>query len=144
MAGCFVRFSNAIVKGTCSMRGTLSLRPMIRIDSRRPSISTTFILRKACTASIAISGRTRTAIEINCVDCHGTIRERATLMTSGFAAGMGVKDDKFAEGPKRPLANIRFRDPNGGKVALFQLIRSDTKKKDENGNDIALKAGDII
>jgi len=86
----------------------------------------------------------RAAIEINCVDCHGTIRERATLLTSGFAAGTSVKDGKFADGPKRPLANIRFRDPNGGKVPLFQIIRNDTRKKDQNGNDIALKAGDIV
>ncbi|HEY6045011.1 MAG TPA: hypothetical protein VIU65_00325, partial [Pyrinomonadaceae bacterium] len=39
---------------------------------------------------------------------------------------------------------IRFRDPEGGRVLLFQRIRSDTKKKDENGNEIQLKAGDII
>src|SRR5260370_29344114 len=86
----------------------------------------------------------RAAIEINCVDCHGTIRERATLLTSGPAAGFGVKDGKFDQGKARPLANIRFRDPSGGKVALVQIIRSDSKKKDENGNDIALRAGDII
>jgi hypothetical protein len=86
----------------------------------------------------------RAAIEIGCIDCHGTIRERATLLTSGPAAGFGVKDGKFDQGKARPLANIRFRDPNGGKVALFQTIRSDTKKKNENGNDVALKAGDII
>src|SRR6266496_1660076 len=86
----------------------------------------------------------RAAIEIGCIDCHGTIRARATLSTSGFAAGAGVKDEKYSEGPKRPLANIRFRNPDGGKIALFQVIRNDSKKKDENGNEIALKAGDII
>ncbi|MBZ5646956.1 MAG: hypothetical protein LAN37_07000 [Acidobacteriia bacterium] len=31
-------------------------------------------------------GETRNAIEISCVDCHGTIRERAKLVTSGPAA----------------------------------------------------------
>jgi hypothetical protein len=86
----------------------------------------------------------RAAIEISCIDCHGTIRERATLLTSGFAAGFAVKDDKFTEGQKRNLANIRFRNPDGGKIPLFQTIRNDSKKKDENGNEIALKAGDII
>jgi hypothetical protein len=86
----------------------------------------------------------RAAVEINCIDCHGTIRERATLMTSGFAAGAGIKDGKFIESPKRNLTTIRFRDPEGGRVLLFQRITSDRKKKDENGNEIQLKAGDII
>jgi len=86
----------------------------------------------------------RAAIEIGCIDCHGTIRERATLLTSGFAAGAGVKDGKFDEGKGRNLATIRFRDMDGGRVLLFQRIRSDSKKKDENGNEIQLKAGDII
>jgi hypothetical protein len=86
----------------------------------------------------------RAAIEIGCIDCHGTIRERATLLTSGFAAGAGVKDGKFTDGPKRNLATIRFRDPEGGRVLLFQRLRADTKKKDEHGNEIQLRAGDII
>ncbi|MFN2578291.1 MAG: hypothetical protein ABR607_11440 [Pyrinomonadaceae bacterium] len=86
----------------------------------------------------------RAAIQIGCIDCHGTIRKRATLIPSGFAAGLSVKDDKFDQGIGRNLATIRFRDPEGGRVLLFQTIRSDTKKKDENGNEVALKAGDII
>ena len=57
----------------------------------------------------------RAAIEISCIDCHGSIRERATLVASGFAAGAGVKDGKFTDGPKRNLATIRFRDPEGGR-----------------------------
>ena len=86
----------------------------------------------------------RAAIEIGCIDCHGTIRERATLLTSGLAAGFGVKDGKFEAGKGRNLAGIRFRDPEGGRVFLFQRIRSDAKRKDENGNEVSLKAGDII
>ncbi len=86
----------------------------------------------------------RGAIEINCIDCHGTIRERATLLTSGFAAGASVKDGKIDEGKGRNLATIRFRDPEGGRVLLFTKIRSDTKKKDEHGNEVQLKAGDVI
>ena len=31
-------------------------------------------------------GETRNAVEIDCVDCHGTIQQRATLITSGTAA----------------------------------------------------------
>ena len=34
-------------------------------------------------------GETRNAIEIDCVDCHGTIEQRATLTTSGTAAPKG-------------------------------------------------------
>jgi hypothetical protein len=86
----------------------------------------------------------RAAIEIGCIDCHGTIRARATLVTSGFAAGTSVKDGKFTEGPKRNLATIRFRTPEGGRQFLFQPIKTDSKRKDENGNEVALKAGDIV
>jgi hypothetical protein len=86
----------------------------------------------------------RAAIEIGCIDCHGTIRERAALVTSGFAAGFGVRDGKFDEGKGRDLTRIRFRDPDGGRLFLFQRLRSDTKRKDEKGNEVALKAGDVI
>jgi hypothetical protein len=34
-------------------------------------------------------GETRNAIEIDCVDCHGTIQQRAALITSGTAAPVG-------------------------------------------------------
>ena len=34
-------------------------------------------------------GETRNAIEVDCVDCHGTIEQRATLTTSGTAAPDG-------------------------------------------------------
>jgi hypothetical protein len=86
----------------------------------------------------------RAAIEIGCIDCHGTIRERATLVTSGFAAGAGIKEGKIDEGKGRNLATIRFRNPDGSRVLLFQRLRSDAKKKDENGTEIQLKAGDVI
>jgi hypothetical protein len=86
----------------------------------------------------------RAAIEIGCIDCHGTIRQRATLVTSGFAAGFTVKDSKFDQGPGRNLATIRFRSPEGDRQFLFQRIRADTKRKDDHGNEITLKAGDIV
>ncbi len=34
-------------------------------------------------------GETRNAIEVDCVDCHGTIEQRSTLTTSGIAAPAG-------------------------------------------------------
>jgi len=86
----------------------------------------------------------RAAIEINCIDCHGTIRERATLITSGLAAGFSIKDSKFEQGKGRNLGTIRFRTPEGDRQFLFQRIRADIKRKDENGNEIALKVGDIV
>ena len=35
-----------------------------------------------------IYGEPRAAVEIDCIDCHGTIRQKATLLTSGPAAPM--------------------------------------------------------
>ncbi len=37
-------------------------------------------------------GETRNAVEIDCVDCHGSIQRRATLITSGTAAPAGGTD----------------------------------------------------
>ncbi|HXY14202.1 MAG TPA: hypothetical protein VEI26_06865 [Terriglobales bacterium] len=37
-------------------------------------------------------GETRNAVEIDCIDCHGTINQRATLKTSGPAAPRGGTD----------------------------------------------------
>ncbi len=37
-------------------------------------------------------GETRNAIEVDCIDCHGTIRERSTLRTSGTASPPGGTD----------------------------------------------------
>ncbi|HEX4749698.1 MAG TPA: hypothetical protein VH302_09170 [Bryobacteraceae bacterium] len=37
-------------------------------------------------------GETRNAVEIDCVDCHGTIDKKATLRTSAAAAPMGGRD----------------------------------------------------
>src|ERR1051326_7004576 len=86
----------------------------------------------------------RAAIEIGCIDCHGTIRERAKLVTTGFAAGASIKDGKIVHGSGRNLATLRFRTPDGGRVLLFQRIGADTTRKDEFGNPVQLKAGDII
>lgn len=37
-------------------------------------------------------GETRNAIEVDCIDCHGSIKSRATLKTSGIAAPAGGTD----------------------------------------------------
>src|SRR6185295_9292981 len=36
------------------------------------------------------------------------------------------------------------RDESGSKLPVFQPVQRDRKKKDENGKDVELKAGDII
>src|SRR5712664_2287031 len=82
----------------------------------------------------------RAAIEISCVDCHGTIRGRATLVTSGpaapVAAGQAGKPPVVGRNLTRGLT---VRDETGAKIPVFQRITRDRKKKDENGKDVDLK-----
>jgi hypothetical protein len=47
-------------------------------------------------------GETRAAIEITCVDCHGTIKARANLKTSGPAAPPGGTDLSVLNSPDGP------------------------------------------
>ncbi|MBI3665832.1 MAG: hypothetical protein HY236_06340 [Acidobacteria bacterium] len=46
-----------------------------------------------------IYGETRNALEIDCVDCHGTIQQQATLHTSGPAAPPGGTDLQLLRTP---------------------------------------------
>jgi hypothetical protein len=92
----------------------------------------------------------RAAIEITCEDCHGSIRARANLFTSGPAAALatGTAAER-RKSQKQPLSGqdlmrIRVRDVTGGKIALFQKVTRDRKQKDESGKDVDLKAGDIV
>lgn len=93
----------------------------------------------------------RAAIEISCEDCHGSIRSRTNLFTSGpaAAAAIGTAAERRKSQNQPPSGQdltrgIRVRDETGTKVPLFQRITRDRKKKDESGKDIDLKAGDII
>ncbi|MDX6613410.1 MAG: hypothetical protein QOD75_2596 [Blastocatellia bacterium] len=86
----------------------------------------------------------RAAVEITCIDCHGSIRQRATLVTSGFAAGANALEGKLNQGKGRELTRIRVRDESGSAIPLFQRVTRDRTKKDQNGQDVALKTGDII
>src|ERR1051325_2166648 len=92
----------------------------------------------------------RAAIEIGCVDCHGSIRERAMLFTSGPAAaiitGQAAARRKERNEPAtgQDLTRLRVRDRDGARIPLFQRIPKDRKKNDESGKEIELKAGDII
>ncbi len=50
----------------------------------------------------------RAAIEIQCVDCHGTIKERATLRTTGPAAYTSGPDGRNLEALRTPWGKPRF------------------------------------
>lgn len=92
----------------------------------------------------------RAAIEITCEDCHGTISQKATLFTSGPAAaavtGAAAERRKTQNQPLagQDLTRIRVRDPDGARIPLFQRVTRDRKRKDSQGVDIDLKAGDIM
>ena len=86
----------------------------------------------------------RAAIEIGCVDCHGSIRQRATLVTSGPAAPVGGGQGGRATAGRNLTRGFTTRDESGAKVPVFQRITRDRKKKDETGKDVELKSGDIV
>ncbi|HEV2763105.1 MAG TPA: hypothetical protein VGV38_08930, partial [Pyrinomonadaceae bacterium] len=98
----------------------------------------------------------RAAIEIDCKDCHGTIRERATLLTSGFAAGQGVRDGKLVDEVKGRNLRDSSRasgffttDADGRRVAVFQRApRAGLKKKlkeaDGKETEVTLPEGTIV
>lgn len=92
----------------------------------------------------------RAAIEIACEDCHGTIKQKATLFTSGPAAaavtGAAAERRKSQNQPLigQDLTRIRTRDAEGTRIPLFQRVPRDRKRKDEKGVDIDLKTGDVV
>ncbi|MEO8649691.1 MAG: hypothetical protein ABI539_11050, partial [Acidobacteriota bacterium] len=92
----------------------------------------------------------RAAVEIGCVDCHGTIKEKANTITSGFAAmppGRGeITQRERANKPVigRDLTRLQFRATDGRRLRVLEVITRDGVRKDKNGNDAALKRGDIV
>jgi hypothetical protein len=70
-----------------------------------------------------IYGEPRAAVEIDCIDCHGTIRKKATLITSGPAAPEG---GRHLDALRTPWALRRF-ESRGDKV--FQRSMSDENKE---------------
>jgi hypothetical protein len=92
----------------------------------------------------------RAAIEIACEDCHGTIKQKATLFTSGPAAaaatGAAAERRKSQNQPLigQDLTRIRTRDQSGDRIPLFQRVTRDRKRKDERGQDVDLKTGDVV
>jgi hypothetical protein len=70
-----------------------------------------------------IYGEPRAAIEIDCIDCHGTIRKKATLITSGPAAPVG---GRHLDALRTPWGLRRF-ESRGEKV--FQRSMSDKNEE---------------
>ena len=58
-----------------------------------------------------LHGETRNAVEIDCVDCHGTVSKRATLITSGPAAPAG---GTALAALRTPFRERRFAWEGGG------------------------------
>ncbi|MGB7069158.1 MAG: hypothetical protein WBD22_06660 [Pyrinomonadaceae bacterium] len=93
----------------------------------------------------------RASVEIGCIDCHGTVTNKANAITSGFAALAPENKNEITqrERAKKPvigrdLTRLRFRSVDGKRLPVLDVIDRDTKKKDAQGNEIELKKGDII
>lgn len=92
----------------------------------------------------------RASIEIACEDCHGSIKQKANLFTSGPAAATvsgAVAERRRSQNQPlngQDLTRIRVRDESGSRVPLFQRVTRDRKRKDEKGTDVDLKTGDIM
>jgi hypothetical protein len=108
----------------------------------------------------------RAGIEVGCVDCHGSINRKATLLTSSFGA---QELDPAAERDKRDMARrktklerasipftdkdlqtgtdltlLETRDADDSAIKAFERITKAAKRKDKDGNEIQLNAGDIV
>jgi hypothetical protein len=101
----------------------------------------------------------RAAIEVGCVDCHGTAKEPAKLIASGFAAGLNlvepaegqsVKDGNYVRGQGRNfLRDLKtpFERTSGGRpvrIPVFERITSDRDRPDSTGKPVRLHAGDVV
>lgn len=71
-----------------------------------------------------VYGEPRAAVEIDCIDCHGTIRNKATLITSGPAAPTG---GRYLDALRTPWGLKRFEWRNDG--ALIQRSMSEENKQ---------------
>jgi hypothetical protein len=96
-------------------------------------------------------GEPRAAVEITCVDCHGSIRARANGITSGFAAmeTTNAAERRQRQQAKKPLigrdlTRLRFRSPDGKRKTVLEVLTKDEKRKNERGRDIQLRKGDIV
>ena len=63
------------------------------------------------------------AIEIRCEDCHGTVTERPTLVTSGVAGSNDMGDRRT--GARTPWGERQFERGRGGKIIQRSKIKPD-------------------
>lgn len=98
----------------------------------------------------------RAAVEIGCVDCHGSLKEKANGITSGYAAMPIDNKNEITqrERAKKPLigrdlTRLQFRATDGKKLSVLQILTTDAmarnkKCADENGKPITLVRGDVV
>lgn len=93
----------------------------------------------------------RAAVEIGCVDCHGSLKEKTNGITSGFAAMPPENKNEITlrERAKKPLigrdlTRLRFRATDGKRLPVMEILARDVKRKDSAGKEIELKKGDVI
>jgi hypothetical protein len=93
----------------------------------------------------------RAAVEIGCVDCHGTIKAKTNGITSGFAAMppsaneiKNIREKRKLPVIGRDLTRLTFRSPSGSELKVMEILTSDKKKKDADGNEVQLRKGDVI
>ncbi len=93
----------------------------------------------------------RAAVEIGCIDCHGTLREKANGITSGPAAmPITIRGEiNLRQRNKKPLigrdlTRLRFRSTDGRRLPVMEILTRDVKRKDANGVEVELKLGDVI
>ncbi len=76
----------------------------------------------------SLYGETRNAVEIDCIDCHGTISKKATLLTSAAAAPKGGNDLSLL---RTPDGKRRFYWENGKLYQRRSVVDPDDPKTSE-------------
>src|SRR5580693_2390756 len=66
-----------------------------------------------------VYGEPRAAVEIDCIDCHGTIRNKTTLITSGPAAPRG---GRHLDTLRTPWGLRRFEWRSDGTVVQRSML----------------------
>ncbi len=87
----------------------------------------------------------RAAIQVDCIDCHGTIDKAATLLASGPAAGTGRFKGKIVTTPK-DLTKVKARNERGRQIPMFQRASAERpiRKVGADGKEVEFKNGEII
>ncbi len=87
----------------------------------------------------------RAAVQIDCIDCHGSIDKPASLMASGPAAGTARFKGKVISVTK-DLTKVKARDERGRQIPMFQRASAERpiKKKAADGKEVEFKNGEII